>query len=173
MKNIYILLIGFGGITYGWCVPALALPFNPNPSSFQHYANSVGWGGGESVSFSQLYSCKPTKSNAFGTAWAYPNFTPDPRNPYAVEAQKYIDDWYGRKELFPESYTGEDFNAFYATLVKKANEYANAGPKYEHFACSGYVTLTSPKGRRVCNAYVTYSGETKKASYNASGCVWR
>jgi hypothetical protein len=39
---------------------ALALPFKPDPQSFQRYVNAVKWGDGSKVKFENLHDCYQT-----------------------------------------------------------------------------------------------------------------
>ncbi len=152
-----------------------ALPFKKTPSSFSQYANTIEFGNGYRHTFSGFYGCKYFLSNTIGSASAYPGSGVDSRNPYAQKAQEYLDDYYkpiGSRQL-TRGWTPEEFDSRYAQMVKESDSFANRGEKAENYSCIGFLTLTSPKGTKVCDAYIKFDGTTRQVSYVANKCVWK
>ena len=159
--------------------PAWALPFGSSPQSFQQYVNSIKWRGGANLYFENLYSCS---KNVYSVS--------NENSPRIVNAISNYNGWNEtlRNMELPWGGTGDNpainFDRVEYKPLKDARKNRDAWWKlveqyrtedtltYETYSCQGYVTISDPRGRKVCECTVGYDGQ-KGASYTGRSCVWR
>lgn len=95
LKKRILLGIGLAGCFAGG-LPARALPFNTNPSSFAAYLNAKqGWNDGKKRYFSNLADCRVTVVDQAYTCWAGYVKVVSPMGTQFCELQSY--NQYGAK----------------------------------------------------------------------------
>ena len=138
------------------------LPFRAHPVSFQHWLNKQYWGGGSQIVFDRLYDCVYTE--------------PKLEN---EQSPRYIEAWKKYNELLGKDYSESEK---YRRLSEKFMvEDAIPAQAYE---CKGYIQITNPKGRWVCDVtafYVSnhnvwrnqqrYPANSPKSQYFQRNCV--
>jgi len=150
-----------------------ALPFESSARGFESHLNQVKWGGeGKRVRFSDLSNCQystylkknyndpriqQAKDKAAQINWDLRVFLDSqPSKEQANEAQdKYLALYEYYQNTLPDQYATE------------------SGKTFENYACSGYATITDPRGTTVCQVYTYYEGQTNRYTYNPYGCRWQ
>lgn len=189
-----LCLITFSKLILGcFCInlaagkPSWALPFKSSPQSFQQYANTIKWNGGASLYFENFYSCS---KGAYQVA--------NESSPRLADARRNLQGWEnilanmhlsdGGTGAKPDCWRSQGSNcgrpadeqqrvenawinrdAWEKLVQQYAAEYKVS---IETYSCQGYVTISDPRGRKVCESTVNYDGQNG-VSYTGRSCVWR
>lgn len=150
-----------------WSTECLALPFRQTPESFGQYLNQLNWDGGARYTFSNLYNCNYAASRVNN-----PN-SASPRAKAAMEKYDELDRIRLQIDDANESNRVYDMAKKWEELARKYAAEDGNSYSYETFSCAGYIKIQDPKGVRICDAYMNYSGDTRSSSFSSSNCRWR
>lgn len=151
---------------------AKSAPFRFTPNSFAHWLNSKSWSDGSKVYFSNLHSCSYKQNNVIGVI--------GPSNPWhakwkeleRLDTQKrYSDEWLQMGDAGRAAWI-QQIEEAKAYIRAKTIEFANQGPKLEHYSCRGYVRIADPRGTRTCQTFVKWD-EEHGFDWSLSGCKWQ
>ena len=165
---------------------ALAGQDRYNPNSFARELNSLNWTAGYKVHFSHLRSCSQYNSNTYehvrGQAYI-DNLKAqvDQALEANIKANEYKDKVmvYGYDAMMAAQPEVARTWAVYKDLearyeAEKGNTRLVSSTPSSYSCYGGFVKVTSPKGTKVCDVtYVSFDYNSKKASYNSEGCVWK
>lgn len=146
----------------GFSSPVLAvgelLPFRAEPNAYAAWLNQQQWGGGSQLVFFNLYGCKYNDDRLLNVY-----------SSRAIEADKK------QEEIMVElnsnvkktesGWTSYAYSSDERQKMQKQAESLAAlrdkyqredGYPYQSYSCNGYIQITNPKGRWVCDMTVTY-----------------